>query len=138
MSAGEGSSSGSRTIFVGGLAPHMTEAHLVSYFSTYGDILDVQLPRPGRRGAAQQQQEQGQGGGVEMGEQQAPHKGFGFVDFATSREAEDAIDNMHLNEVEGRIISVNLAKPNRKDTNIGGGNPRNRAIWQDEVSGCIL
>ncbi|PWN89167.1 RNA-binding domain-containing protein [Acaromyces ingoldii] len=128
------SSSANRTIYIGGLAPHITEAHLVSYFSTYGDILDVQLPRPGPRRGQQEQVDSGAasgGGGGGGGGEQAPHRGFGFVDFSTAREAEDAIDNMHLNEIEGRVISVNLAKPSRKEA-ASGGNMRNRAVWQDE------
>lgn len=134
MSSNSSSSSANRTIYIGGLAPHITESHLVSYFSTYGDILDVQLPRPGpRRG----QQEQVDGGAASGGGEQAPHRGFGFVDFSTAREAEDAIDNMHLNEIEGRVISVNLAKPSRKEA-ASGGSMRNRAVWQDEVSVSLL
>jgi peptidyl-prolyl isomerase E (cyclophilin E) len=39
------------------------------------------------------------------------HRGFAFVTFASSADAQDAIDNMDLNELRGRVIKVNLARP---------------------------
>lgn len=39
------------------------------------------------------------------------HKGFGFVTFTSSADAQDAIDNMDLNELKGRVVRVNLARP---------------------------
>ena len=39
------------------------------------------------------------------------HKGFGFVTFTSPSDAQDAIDNMDLNELKGRVIRVNLARP---------------------------
>lgn len=39
------------------------------------------------------------------------HKGFGFVEFELPQDAEAAIDNMHLSEILGKVIKVQLAKP---------------------------
>jgi peptidyl-prolyl isomerase E (cyclophilin E) len=39
------------------------------------------------------------------------HRGFAFVTFASSADAHDAIDNMDLNVLRGRVIKVNLARP---------------------------
>ena len=39
------------------------------------------------------------------------HRGFGFVTYTSAGDAQDAIDNMDLNELRGRVLRVNLAKP---------------------------
>lgn len=43
----------------------------------------------------------------------ANHKGYGFVTYASSGDAQDAIDNMDLNELRGKVIRVNLARPTK-------------------------
>ncbi|PWN22635.1 RNA-binding domain-containing protein [Microstroma glucosiphilum] len=116
-----------RTIYIGGLPQSITEDTLVSTFSAFGDIVDVQLPRHGGGGAAgeghvgaQPMLEAPGGGG-------GGHRGFGFLVFSTDQEAQDAIDNMHLNELGGRILNVNQAKPLK--TAASGGN---KPVWEDE------
>ena len=39
------------------------------------------------------------------------HRGFAFVTYSSSADAQDAIDNMDLNELRGRVLKVNLARP---------------------------
>lgn len=39
------------------------------------------------------------------------HRGFAFVTFGSSADAQDAIDNMDMNELKGRVLKVNLARP---------------------------
>jgi peptidyl-prolyl isomerase E (cyclophilin E) len=39
------------------------------------------------------------------------HRGFAFVTYSSSADAQDAIDNMDLNELRGRVVKVNLARP---------------------------
>lgn len=41
----------------------------------------------------------------------AKHRGFGFITYASPADAQDAIDNMDLNELRGKVIKVNLARP---------------------------
>lgn len=52
----------------------------------------------------------------------AKHRGFGFLTYNSSGDAQDAIDNMDLNELRGKVIKVNLARPMK-----GPVQPDNRA-----------
>ncbi|CAO1636464.1 unnamed protein product [Parajaminaea phylloscopi] len=117
------STSGNKTIYVGGLPQNITEEGLVSAFAPFGDIVDVQIPRDkGRSDQPGAAASDGAGG---------PHRGFGFLVFSTAQEAQDAIDNMHLNVIYDRVLNVNLAKPLKMSSGFGGGG-RNRAVWEDE------
>ena len=49
------------------------------------------------------------------------HRGFGFVTYTSAGDAQDAIDNMDLNELRGRVLRVNLARP-QKAPAVGMGN----------------
>lgn len=69
------------TIYVGGLPSHCDESAILTHFEPFGEIMEVQLPK--------------------LNQQSNAHRGFGFVVYANDDEAESAIDNMHLNEVEG-------------------------------------
>jgi len=102
-----------KTIFVGGLADEADEAFIYESFSTFGDIIEVQLPS-----AATNPNQQ----------TEVKHRGFAFVTFGSSADAQDAIDNMDLNELRGRVIKVNLARPMKTPMQLGG----NRAIWESE------
>ncbi len=50
------------------------------------------------------------------------NKGFGFVEFADEKDAKAAVENMNNAELFGRVIRVNIARPQKK-----GG----KAIWAD-------
>jgi RNA recognition motif-containing protein len=65
--------------------------------TTIGDIIEVQLPS-----AAINPNQQ---------PSDVKHRGFGFVTYASPADAQDAIDNMDLNELQGKVIKVNLARP---------------------------
>jgi len=39
------------------------------------------------------------------------HRGFAFITFSSQADAQDAIDNMDLNELKGKVLRVNLARP---------------------------
>ncbi|KAL7009649.1 hypothetical protein EMMF5_000557 [Cystobasidiomycetes sp. EMM_F5] len=98
------------TIYVGGFGQEMDSTTLYSAFLPFGEIMDVQIPPdPTKRDSA-------------------THRGFGFVTFQTHEDALDAVDNMHLNEIAGRVLKVNIAKPSKAQMNVGS----NRAIWEDE------
>ncbi|EDP43715.1 hypothetical protein MGL_1928 [Malassezia globosa CBS 7966] len=59
----------------------MNESSLLSIFSTFGDISDVQLPR--------------------QTDQVSKHRGYAFITYTQEEDAEDAMDNMNLNELHG-------------------------------------
>jgi len=102
-----------RAVFVGGLAQTVNETTLLQAFSTFGDIIDVQIPP------------------APSPEQPNPenrHRGFAFVTFTSQQDAQDAIDNMDMNELEGRVLKVSSARP-QKATVQGAGN---RAVWESE------
>jgi peptidyl-prolyl isomerase E (cyclophilin E) len=42
------------------------------------------------------------------------------VTFASSADAQDAIDNMDLNEMGGKVLKVNLARPMKGQLQAGG------------------
>jgi RNA recognition motif-containing protein len=48
-------------------------------------------------------------------------RGFGFVEMSSKEEGEAAISKFNGNEVNGRSLTVNVAKP-REDRGGGGGN----------------
>ncbi|TCD71877.1 hypothetical protein EIP91_000009 [Steccherinum ochraceum] len=103
-----------KTVFVGGIPDDVDEAGLLEAFSPFGDVIEVQIP-PASTNPAQQTGNK--------------HKGFGFVTFGSTGDAQDAIDNMDLNELQGKVIRVNLARA-MKSPMQGMGN--NKAIWESE------
>ncbi|KAG1471798.1 hypothetical protein G6F56_001916 [Rhizopus delemar] len=54
------------------------------------------------------------------------HRGFGFVEYELSEDCQAAIDNMHLSELYGKVIKVQIAKTINVTTT------SNRAVWTDE------
>ncbi|KAK7693410.1 hypothetical protein QCA50_002978 [Cerrena zonata] len=103
-----------KTVYVGGLADDVNEDVLLETFAPFGDVVEIQLP-PATTHPTQQNEPQ-------------KHKGFGFVTFTSPADAQDAIDNMDLNELKGRVIRVNLARPMKVQIQ----NNSNRAIWESE------
>jgi peptidyl-prolyl isomerase E (cyclophilin E) len=51
---------------------------------------------------------------------EAKHRGFAFVTYGSAADAQDAIDNMDLNEMKGRVLKVNLARPMKNPAQLGG------------------
>ncbi|KAK0459772.1 RNA-binding domain-containing protein [Desarmillaria tabescens] len=102
-----------KTVFVGGIAEDVDETMIYEHFSTFGDIIEVQLPSAVTN--LNQQSE-------------AKHRGFAFVTYGSSADAQDAIDNMDMNEMHGKVIKVNLARPMKTPMQLGG----NRAVWESE------
>ncbi|KIK08600.1 hypothetical protein K443DRAFT_672131 [Laccaria amethystina LaAM-08-1] len=102
-----------KTVFVGGISDDTDETAIYQSFSTFGEIVQVQLPS-----AVTNQSQQSQ----------AKHRGFAFVTYGSSSDAQDAIDNMDMNELQGRVIKVNLARPMKGQLEASS----NRAIWESE------
>jgi len=42
-------------------------------------------------------------------EENPPHRGFGYVEFGNASDALDAVDNMHLNQINGKTLKVNVS-----------------------------
>ncbi|TDL24787.1 RNA-binding domain-containing protein [Rickenella mellea] len=103
-----------KTVFVGGIGDEVDEGVLYEAFSTFGDILEVQVPSAPMN--------------PNQPNETNKHRGFGFVTFTSAGDAQDAIDNMDMNELRGRVLKVNLARP-QKAPAVGAGN---RAIWETE------
>jgi RNA recognition motif-containing protein len=102
------------TVFVGGLDQAVTQQTLYHAFLPFGDIVEVNLPKPDLPGAKEE------------------HRGFGYVEFETATDANDAIDNMDRSELYGQVIKVAAAKP-QKDANEGLGSKT--AVWEQV---CIV
>jgi RNA recognition motif-containing protein len=102
------------TIFVGGLDHAVSQQTLYHAFLPFGDIVEVNLPKPDAPGSSD------------------PHRGFGYVEFETAADATDAIDNMDRSELFGQVIKVAAAKP-QKAANEGLGSKT--AIWEQV---CLL
>ncbi|WVF73019.1 hypothetical protein IAT40_007837 [Kwoniella sp. CBS 6097] len=85
-------------IFVGGLSYDLTEGDVVTIFSQWGEIMDVNLPRDKETGKT---------------------KGFGFLMYEDQRSTVLAVDNMNGAQVLGRTIRVdhtrNYRQPGKKN-----------------------
>ncbi|ETW80962.1 hypothetical protein HETIRDRAFT_418898 [Heterobasidion irregulare TC 32-1] len=88
----------SAKVYVGNLSWNTTDDTLRQAFSEFGQILDSIVMRDRETGRS---------------------RGFGFVTFSTSEEADAAINNLNEQELDGRRIRVNLA--NAKGSGGGGG-----------------
>lgn len=104
------------TIYVGGLDQAVTTQTLTEAFLPFGEIVDVSLPKP------------------DLPSSTDSHRGFGYVEFEVSQDAQEAIDNMDQSELYGRIIKVAAAKPQR-DANEGLGSKT--AIWEQVRSSLL-
>ena len=64
------------------------------------------------------------------------HKGYGFVTFASPADAQDAIDNMDLNELHGKVLRVNLARPSKMPVQ-GLGNKASASLARRDTRVCL-
>ncbi|KAG2342561.1 hypothetical protein BDR05DRAFT_964184 [Suillus weaverae] len=93
-------SQSSAKIYVGNLSWNTTDDTLRNAFSSYGPVLDSIVMRDRDTGRS---------------------RGFGFVTYGTTEEADHAIANMNEQELDGRRIKVNLANPRSSGTGGSGG-----------------
>ncbi len=86
-------------IFVGNISRNVTEDDIRAAFSAYGKVETVSLMKDKFSGEP---------------------RGFGFVEMPTQSEAEAAIAGLNGNDLKGRALTVNEARP-RTETRGGGG-----------------
>ena len=93
----------STKLFVGNLSFNTTETQLREAFSAHGVVAEVNLM---------------------MDRQTNRPRGFGFVTMSTPEEAQAAIAGLHGKQVDGRDLTVNIARPREERPAGGGGGGR--------------
>ena len=88
----------SNKLFVGNLSFNVTENDLNDAFAAYGTVTETNLMMDRATGRP---------------------RGFGFVTMSTDEEAQKAIDALNGKELDGRAITVNVARP-REERSDGG------------------
>jgi RNA recognition motif-containing protein len=93
-------------LFVGNLSYQTGENDLQDYFAQAGAVTSVNLMLDKMTGKS---------------------RGFAFVEYGSSEEAQKAIDQFHNKEFQGRAITVNVARPREeRPARFGGGGGGNR------------
>jgi RNA recognition motif-containing protein len=87
-------------LFVGNLSFQTSEVALEDAFKTHGDVTEVNLMVDKMTGRS---------------------RGFAFVTMATDEAAEAAIAAMHGQQLDGRALTVNVARPREERSGGGGG-----------------
>jgi RNA recognition motif-containing protein len=95
----EKGSSMSNKIYVGNLPYSVTDSTLESNFAEFGRVSSAK---------------------VMMDRETGRSKGFGFVEMASAEVAQAAIEALHGMSVDGRSITVNLARPREEARGTGG------------------
>lgn len=90
----------STKLFVGNLSFKTTENDLQDAFAAHGTVLETNLMMDRMTGRP---------------------RGFGFVTMSTPEEAEKAIQALHGAELDGRPLTVNVARPREERAPGGGG-----------------
>mmetsp|Transcript_23208 Transcript_23208/g.32786 ORF Transcript_23208/g.32786 Transcript_23208/m.32786 type:complete len:184 (-) Transcript_23208:33-584(-) len=86
-------------LYVGGLDEVVDEEILMNAFIPFGDVINLVIPKD------------------PVSER---HRGFCFVEYEETEDAAAAMDNMNDSELHGRVLKVNVAKPNAI---------KNQAVW---------
>ena len=85
-------------LFVGNLSFNTTENDLNDAFAAFGTVTEANLM---------------------MDRSTNRPRGFGFVTMSTAEEAQKAIDGLNGKDLDGRAITVNVARP--REERSGGG-----------------
>ena len=88
----------SNKLFVGNLSFNTTENDLNDAFAAFGAVTETNLM---------------------MDRETNRPRGFGFVTMSSVEEAQKAIEGLHGKEMDGRALTVNVAKP-REERPAGG------------------
>lgn len=92
----------SNKLFVGNLSFNTTENDLQDAFAAHGTVTEANLM---------------------MDRTTNRPRGFGFVTMSSSEEAQKAIEAMNGRDLDGRALTVNVARP-REERPAGGGGRR--------------
>jgi len=90
----------SNKLFVGNLSFNTTENDLQDAFAAHGTVIEANLM---------------------MDRMTNRPRGFGFVTMGTAEEAQAAINALNGREIDGRALTVNVAKPREERSGGGGG-----------------
>ena len=90
----------SNKLFVGNLSFNTTENDLQDAFAAFGTVVEANLM---------------------MDRMSGKPRGFAFVTMSSPDEAQKAIEGMNGKEVDGRALTVNVARPREERTGGGGG-----------------
>src|SRR3979409_1873076 len=93
----------STKLFVGNLSFNVTENDLQDAFAAHGTVVETNLMMDRTTGRP---------------------RGFGFITMSTAEEAQKAIDGLNGKALDGRNLTVNVAKPREERTGGGGGGRR--------------
>jgi len=86
-------------LFVGNLSFNTTENDLQDAFAAHGTVVETNLLADRSTGRP---------------------RGFGFVTMSTPEEAQAAIDALNGKSIDGRALTVNVAKPREERSGSGG------------------
>jgi RNA recognition motif-containing protein len=87
-------------LFVGNLSFNTTENDLQDAFAAHGTVVEANLL---------------------MDRVTGKPRGFGFITMSTPEEAQKAIDSLNGAELDGRALTVNIARPREERSGGGGG-----------------
>jgi cold-inducible RNA-binding protein len=90
----------SNKLFVGNLSFNTTENELQDAFAAHGTVTETNLM---------------------MDRMSGRPRGFGFVTMSTAEEAQKAIAGLNGAQLDGRALTVNVAKPREERAPGGGG-----------------
>src|SRR5687767_3943240 len=90
-------------LYVGNLSFNTTENDLQDTFSAHGTVTEANLITDRETGRA---------------------RGFGFVTMSSDEEANKAVEALNGAELDGRTITVNIARPREERSGGGGGGSR--------------
>jgi len=90
----------SNKLFVGNLSFNTTENDLQDTFAAHGTVTEANLMMDRATGRP---------------------RGFGFVTMSSAEEAQKAIDALNGKSIDGRALTVNIARPREERSGSGAG-----------------
>lgn len=96
-------------LFVGNLDRRLTEGDVITIFSQYGEVLDINLPRTPEGGLKSQQGSSNQHPQSKPGDR----RGFGFLLYEDQRSTVLAVDNLNGFALLGRTLRVDHVREYR-------------------------